>query len=675
MSQEKDGTIYIDTKIDTSGFDKGMKSFGSDLSSTGKEAGSNFSKGLSAGIDGAPDPTSGVQSKLDILSSSMTDVGGKMSLTVTAPLVAMGSQMVSSASDMQENINKVDVAFGKSSEGVKAWAETATESFGLSKNQALEATSLFGDMATSMGLPQEEAANMSTSLAGLAGDLASFKNIGIDQAMTALNGVFTGETESLKTLGVVMTETNLKQFADDAGLVYDEMSQAEKVQLRYAYVMEMTKNAQGDYARTSDGTANSMRTLSASVDNLVAELGQNLLPLITPIIQAITSVITKFGEMDPGMQKVVIGVGLVAAAIGPLLMAVGSMVSTFSTLIPLISSAGAAFAPVAVAVGAVVAVVGVLVAAFQTLWKENEGFRESILSSWERIKNAFSGFIDGILERINSFGFEFGSLTEALGAAWNTFCELLAPVFETTFDVIATILETVFDVLLNLFDIFKGIFEGDWEAVWEGIKNIFEGVFNAIMKIGESLMNMLYEIITTIADKIKTKFLDTFEKLKTAFKNIWDSIVSFIKKAINSIIGTINKMISGVGKGINSMISALNGLKFDVPDWVPLIGGEVFSLNIPKVSVPQIPMLATGAVIPPNAPFMAVLGDQRHGTNIEAPEDLIRKIVREESGRNNGNGATYHFVAQLDGQTLFEKFVSQAKLEQTATGKNILVTL
>ena len=89
----------------------------------------------------------------------------------------------------------------------------------------------------------------------------------------------------------------------------------------------------------------------------------------------------------------------------------------------------------------------------------------------------------------------------------------------------------------------------------------------------------------------------------------------------------------------------------------------------------KIPYLAQGAVIPPNAPFMAVLGDQRHGNNIETPEDLLRKVVREEAGRGNGNGVTYHFVAQLDRHTIFEEFISQAKLEQMRTGRNILETL
>lgn len=612
MSAKADGTIIIDTKIDTDGIPEGMesmmkdiKSGTSDVENLGKETGEKFTDGFEKGIGDMPDipieeKTIGVQEKLDALSGSMTNFGNKMSLAVTAPLVALGGKMVSSASDMEENLNKVDVAFGKSADKVKAWADTATESFGLSKNQALEATSLFGDMATSMGLPQDAAANMSTSLAGLAGDLASFKNIDIEQAMTALNGVFTGETESLKTLGIVMTETNLKQFAEDAGLVYNEMSQAEKVQLRYAYVMETTKNAQGDYARTADGTANSMRTLQASFDNLIALLGESLLPAITPIIQFITDLLKKFSELDPGTQKMIVIIGAVLAALGPVMSVVGGIISVVSTLIPIITAVVSALNPVTLAIGAVIAAIVLLI------------------KNWDTVKETMQKF-DEFLQEIFAKNFTevFGPV---LGEALNAF-----------FQNVENIWNSIKQIFNGIVTFISGVFAGDWEKAWEGIKDIFDGVFKA------------------------------FEALA--------------KAPLNAVIGSINGLISGVEKGLNKIIEMINDIDFDIPDWVPVFGGKSFDINIPKVKSVKIPYLAQGAVIPPNAPFMAVLGDQRHGNNIETPENLLRKVVREEAGRGNGNGATYHFVAQLDRHTIFEEFISQAKLEQMRTGRNILETL
>jgi hypothetical protein len=127
----------------------------------------------------------------------MTDIGKSLSMTVTAPIVGLGVAAVKMASDLTENINKTDVAFKNNAQEVKTWSESTLKNFGISKGSALDMASLFGDMGTAMGQTTPEAAKMSTSLVGLAGDLASFKNIGIAQAEDALKGIFTGEGESL----------------------------------------------------------------------------------------------------------------------------------------------------------------------------------------------------------------------------------------------------------------------------------------------------------------------------------------------------------------------------------------------------------------------------------------------------------------------------------------------
>lgn len=266
------------------------------------------------------------ETKLQSIGGKMQSVGNAMTVGITAPLAALGVASVKAASDYEENLNKVDVAFGSSAQSVKDWANTATESFGLSKNAALEAAALYGDMATSMGISQQAAAGMSTQLTGLAGDLASFKNISTDQAMNALKSVFTGETESLKNLGIVMTQTNLEDFASRQGLVYSAMDESEKVTLRYQYVLEHTKNAQGDYARTADGTANTMRTFTQEVENLKVALGEQLLPAITPVIHDMTEMVKAFGKLPPGVQQAIVKLALFAAAMGPVISVSGTLI-------------------------------------------------------------------------------------------------------------------------------------------------------------------------------------------------------------------------------------------------------------------------------------------------------------------------------------------------------------
>ena len=231
------------------------------------------------------------------------------------------------SSDMQEAINKVEVAFGGAADSVKEWSSTTLNSIGLAQGTALDMAALFGDMATSMGYSQDAAAQMSMALVNLAADLASFKNIGIDQASTALKSIFTGETESLKELGVVMTQANLEAYALAEGYTtaYTAMDQAQQVAVRYQYVLANTQNAQGDFARTSDSTANQLRIFRESLKEAAATAGDELLPVITPIIGKLNELIQTFGDLDEGTQKAVVQTGLFLAALGPMLKVTGGI--------------------------------------------------------------------------------------------------------------------------------------------------------------------------------------------------------------------------------------------------------------------------------------------------------------------------------------------------------------
>lgn len=292
--------------------------------------------------------------KLSDIGKSMTETGKKMSLFVTAPIVAGFGMAFNAASDFNESVNKVDVSFGDNAEEVKSWAKTTLKSFGIAEGSALDMAALFGDMSTSMGLSTGEASEMSKSMVGLAGDLASFKNIQLDVAQTALAGVFTGETESLKKLGIVMTEANLEQYALSQGIEksYKEMTQAEKVQLRYAYVTAMSKNAVGDFQRTSDSSANATRTMQESIKEAAASFGQALLPVITPVIVKLTEAVQWFGSLDTGAQNIIITAGLFLAAIGPVTTILGVLTSIVAGGIAIYTGFTAAIAGNTLAVNA-----------------------------------------------------------------------------------------------------------------------------------------------------------------------------------------------------------------------------------------------------------------------------------------------------------------------------------
>lgn len=265
----------------------------------------------------------------------MQALGKSLSFSVSVPLLAAGAAAIKFGSDYEESLNKVNESFKDTAGEVKSFSKTTLDGFGIAEGSALDMASLFGDMATSMGLTTKEASTMSTSLVGLAGDLSSFKNIGLEQATTALNGIFTGETESLKRLGVVMTETNLKQFALTQGYKkqFSELNQAEKVQLRYAYVLAQTKNAQGDFARTGGGAANQMRIFTESLKQAASDLGQIILPAFTSLVKSVNSAVKSFSSLSPGMKKTLVVTAGLVAAIGPLLTMYGKSLQLTAALV------------------------------------------------------------------------------------------------------------------------------------------------------------------------------------------------------------------------------------------------------------------------------------------------------------------------------------------------------
>lgn len=214
-------------------------------------------------------------------------------------LVDFGKQCLELGSDLAEVQNVVDVTFPKMTAQVDEFARSAAQSFGLSETMAKQYTGTFGAMAKAFGFTEKQAYDMGSTLTGLAGDVASFYNISQDEAYTKLKSVFTGETESLKDLGVVITQTALDSYAmaNGFGKTTSAMSEAEKVALRYQFVQDKLSAAQGDFARTSGSWANQCRVLSLQMQSLMATIGQGLINLFTPIIRVINTVIGKLATL------------------------------------------------------------------------------------------------------------------------------------------------------------------------------------------------------------------------------------------------------------------------------------------------------------------------------------------------------------------------------------------
>lgn len=208
-------------------------------------------------------------------------------------LLDFGKEAVQAASNLQEVQNVVDVTFGtQGAAKIEAWAKKAGTQFGLTETQAKQFTSTLGAMMKSSGLAGDEITEMSTDLAGLAADMASFYNLDFETAFQKIRSGISGETEPLKQLGINMSVANLNAYALKKGLseTFEQMSQGQQTMLRYQYLMEATADAQGDFARTSDGFANSIRALETNIESLKTNVGNNLLPAISWIVSSINSV-------------------------------------------------------------------------------------------------------------------------------------------------------------------------------------------------------------------------------------------------------------------------------------------------------------------------------------------------------------------------------------------------
>lgn len=252
-----DGYLNFNTKIDTKGFNAGTKQ-------------------ITNGLAG--------------MKSMLGKIGGAVAVAFSVrELVSFGKEAINLASDVQEVQNVVDVSFGHLKGQMEEFAATSIQNYGISKLVAKQTGSTYMAMAKGMQIADKNAAEMATTITGLSADMASFYNKEQSVTATALNSVFTGETETLKQFGIVMTEANLQQFAYTQGInkKISAMSQAEKVQLRYNYVMQQTALAQGDFARTQDGWANQTRILSEMWKEFAGTVGTILMNTLLPAVQSL----------------------------------------------------------------------------------------------------------------------------------------------------------------------------------------------------------------------------------------------------------------------------------------------------------------------------------------------------------------------------------------------------
>ena len=309
-----------------------------------------------------------------------------------------------------------------------------------------------------------------------------------------------------------------------------------------------------------DNLGGQLTILKSQLQELAISFGEILMPTIRSIVSKIQGLIDHFNALSPAAKETIVKIALVAAALGPLLVAVGKTIATVGKLMQLVSNlpsmiagAKAAFSSFGAVIGgisapvvAVIAVVAALVAAFVHLWRTNEDFRNKITAIWEQIKSIFSGFCQGIVDRINALGFDFKNITEVIKAVWDGLCKFLKPIFEGQFQQIANTFKAVTDIILSVLDIFVGIFTGDWSRVWNGIKGIFVAVWNFIKDTLKNALNMICGIFGTDLGEVKEFWVNVWTSIKNFFVNIWNGIKNFVSTVLNAIKNFFTTIWTGI---------------------------------------------------------------------------------------------------------------------------------
>jgi len=311
------------------------------------------SSGVKSGVDGANKSLGSLEQKAKQLGATLQSIGKIMTTSFTLPILAAGAASIKYASDLEETRNKVKVVFGDMSEDVLEWGENSALAFGQSKQQALEAAGTFGNLFTSMGLGKDASADMSKGLVELAADLASFNNLDPAIVLEKLRSGLVGEVEPLRTLGINLSMAQVQAKAFEMGLADSsgQLSQAALLQARYALILEQSTNAQGDFARTSDGLANQTRILNAQWRDALATLGQHLLPIALQVVQWLNKMLESFNNLSPGVQKSILIVLALVAVIGPLLFALGA-------ILPVLGRVAGGFSPFS---GGIFGLIGTLI--------------------------------------------------------------------------------------------------------------------------------------------------------------------------------------------------------------------------------------------------------------------------------------------------------------------------
>lgn len=311
----------------------------------------------------------------------------------------------------------------------------------------------------------------------------------------------------------------------------------------------------------------------AAMNSAFEELGLKIYDALESKLRAGVQFITNgvipaiewLGGHIPEVTIAVSGLGAVIAA-----MNWGTISSKIAMVKGALVKLAAALGGVSLPAIAIIAVITAVALAFTNLWKNNEEFRNKITAIWDGIKAKFDEFGQGIVDRLNALGFEFEDITEVMKAVWDGFCEVLAPIFEGVFQQISNILNEALDILTGLFDIFAGIFTGDWDMVWQGVQEVFGAVWDFVVATFENWISTFTSLADTVLGWFGTDWETVWTNVKTFFSDTWNAISSFFSGILTGIktffTDTWNAIVSFSSGILSGIYSSVTGTMTEIHD-------------------------------------------------------------------------------------------------------------
>lgn len=492
---------------------------------------------------------------------SIRNTGSLLTDNVTRPVLDFISGSVNAASDLAEATSAVEEVYGSAADVVIQRSNEAAAAVGLSRDEYLSTATVLGVYGDTLGTSALETAEFSDSLITAAADLGSFYNANTPEVLGAMQAALRGEFDPLERFGIMMNMAALEQHALEEG-IWDgngALTNQQRILAAHSFIMDRMGSAAGDFARTSNGLANSQKILRAQLRNVAAQMGQVLLPTMTKLVTMLRELTTRFQGIPENWQRWIVYIALAAAAVGPLLVLLG----TFMTLLPVI---GAALAVLTGPIGLVVAAIALLTAAYIGNWW---GFRDAVdgvagsvadlvtwLGSFETVRSTVSSAVDSIVGL-------FDRITDAVGKTGRA---LLAGDWRTALAGIGDLLAAPAKAI--------GEFIKGLTTPWESVNRVLTLVGSQITGFGRLIQEVFQGDVSGALAVLQRMVERVPEIFVAAFNAIpWSSIGSTIVTAIQALPG----LITDAGtllyeKGSELLTGLINGVGSAIPGLTALLG-------------------------------------------------------------------------------------------------------